>query len=47
MAASAGKASLFLSVINLGELYYITLPERGHEKAEEVLFPMEQFPRVS
>lgn len=43
-AALAGKTSLFLSVINLGELYYNTLRERGSEQAEEVWFVMEQLP---
>jgi predicted nucleic acid-binding protein len=43
-AASAGKTDLFLSVINLGELYYTTLRERKQEKAEEVLFLLEQLP---
>jgi predicted nucleic acid-binding protein len=43
-AASAGKTSLFLSVINLGELYYISLRERGSEMAEQILFLMEQLP---
>ncbi len=28
---------LYLSVINLGEVYYITMRERGEAKAEEVL----------
>lgn len=43
-AASEGKTDLFLSVINLGELYHITLRERTREKAEEVLFLLEQLP---
>ena len=43
-AASAGRTELFLSVINLGELYYNTLRERSREKAEEVLFLLEQLP---
>jgi len=43
-AAAAGKTDLFLSVINLGELYYSTLRERKQEKAEEVLFLLEQLP---
>ena len=43
-AASAGKTELFLSVINLGELYYSTVRERSWEKAEEVLFLVEQLP---
>jgi predicted nucleic acid-binding protein len=43
-AASAGKTEIFLSVINLGELYSNTLRERKREKAEEVLFLVEQLP---
>ena len=43
-ASSAGRARLFLSVINLGELYYISLRERGREMAEQILFLMEQLP---
>lgn len=43
-AAQAGKTRLFLSVINLGELYYNTLRERGREQAEEVRFVTEQLP---
>ncbi len=43
-AAKAGKTKLYLSVINLGELYYNTLRERGREKADEVLFITEQLP---
>jgi predicted nucleic acid-binding protein len=43
-AASAGKTELYLSVINLGELYYSTVRERSWEKAEEVLFLVEQLP---
>jgi ribonuclease VapC len=43
-AASAGKTEIFLSVINLGELYYHTLRERKREKADEILFLIEQLP---
>jgi ribonuclease VapC len=43
-AAKSGKTKLFLSVINLGELYYNTLRERGMKKADEVLFITEQLP---
>jgi predicted nucleic acid-binding protein len=43
-AAQTGKARLYLSVINLGELYYNTFRERGREKASEVLFITEQLP---
>lgn len=43
-AAQAGKTKLYLSVINLGELYYNTFRERGRSKAGEVLFITEQLP---
>jgi uncharacterized protein len=43
-AASAGKTQIFLSVVNAGELYYTTLREQGREKAEEVLFLLQQLP---
>ncbi len=43
-AAQAGKTKLFLSVINLGELYYNTLRERGREQADDVWFVTEQLP---
>ncbi len=43
-AAQAGKAKLFLSVINFGEVYYSTLRERGRENADEVKSIMEQLP---
>jgi predicted nucleic acid-binding protein len=43
-AAQAGKTKLFLSVINLGELYYNTLRERGREQAEEAWFVTAQLP---
>lgn len=33
-----------MSVINLGEVYYITLRERGSEKAEEILLLIKQLP---
>ena len=43
-AAQAGKANLYMSVINLGEIYYNTYRERGREKADEVVFMMRQLP---
>ncbi|HEX9136718.1 MAG TPA: type II toxin-antitoxin system VapC family toxin [Nitrospirota bacterium] len=43
-AAQAGKTRLFLSVINLGEVYYNTLRERGREQADEVRFIVAQLP---
>lgn len=42
--AQTGKVSLYISVINLGEVYYITMRERGSEKADEVLMLTEQLP---
>ncbi len=43
-AAQEGKTRLFLSVINLDEIFHITLRELGHRKAEEALFLVEQLP---
>jgi predicted nucleic acid-binding protein len=43
-SAQAGKTSLFLSVINFGEIYYTTLRERGTKEAEEIRFFMAQLP---
>ena len=43
-AAHAGKTALYMSVINLGEIYYNTYRERGREKADEVVFMMRQLP---
>lgn len=42
--ARSGKARLYLSVVNLGEVYYITKRERGTEKANETIFIIEQLP---
>jgi len=42
--AQSGKFAVYMSVINLGEIYYITRRERGHDKAEEVLMLVEQLP---
>lgn len=42
--AERGKATLYLSVINLGEIYYNTMRERDVQKAEEVKFIIEQLP---
>lgn len=36
-AQKSEGVSLYVSVINLGEVYYITMREWGEEKAEEVL----------
>ena len=43
-AAHAGKTKLYMSVINLGEIYYNTYRERGREKADEAVFLMRQLP---
>ncbi len=43
-AARIGKSNLYLSVINLGEVYYITKRERSIEKANETIFIIEQLP---
>ncbi len=42
--AHSGKTKLYISVINLGEIYYNTYRERGREKADEAVFMMEQLP---
>lgn len=36
-AQQSDNILLYISVINLGEVYYITMRERGAEKAEQVL----------
>lgn len=43
-SALAGKTTLYMSLINLGEIYYNTYRERGREKADEVVFMMRQLP---
>ena len=43
-AAHAGKTALYMSVINIGEIYYNTYRERGREKADEAVFIMRQLP---
>ncbi len=42
--AQSGQIVIYMSVINLGEVYYITMRERGIEKAEEVLLLTKQLP---
>ena len=42
--ASLGKSHVSLSLINLGEVAYITERERGLAKAQEVLAMVEQLP---
>ena len=36
-AQQSQNIELYISVINLGEVYYITMRERGEQKAEEIL----------
>jgi len=43
-SAQAGQTKLYMSVINLGEIYYNTHRERGREKADEALFMIRQLP---
>jgi predicted nucleic acid-binding protein len=43
-AAQTGKTTLYMSVINIGEIYYNTYRERGREKADEAVFMIEQLP---
>lgn len=38
------KVSLFMSVINYGELYYVLIREVGLEKAEEIILQIESLP---
>jgi ribonuclease VapC len=42
--ARAGKTTLHLCVVNLGEIYYSVLRERGIGKADETLAIIEQLP---
>ena len=42
--ASRGESRAFLTLINLGEVVYITEKERGLAKAQEVLAIIEQLP---
>jgi ribonuclease VapC len=37
-------ATVYLCVVNLGEVYYITCRERGRDKAEEVLATIDLLP---
>lgn len=43
-AAQAGETKLYFSVINLGEIFYNTIRERGINKANETKFIIEQLP---
>lgn len=42
--AEKGKISLFMSIINWGEVYYSMYRSKGEEKAEEAILIMEQLP---
>lgn len=42
--ASAEKCHLLLSVVNWGELYYVTMREYGEEYAEKVRHALSQMP---
>jgi predicted nucleic acid-binding protein len=42
--ARAQAIKLFLSLINLGEVYYITQRERGKDRAVETLILLDQLP---
>ena len=41
---SEGKAHLFLSVVNLGEVLYVVERERGVSRAHEILARIEEMP---
>ncbi|MCH8317272.1 MAG: type II toxin-antitoxin system VapC family toxin, partial [Bacteroidetes bacterium] len=41
---SKGESKGYMSVINLGEVYYITYREKGEDKAELALTSILQFP---
>ena len=43
-AAARGEVTIFLSMINLGEVLYIVERERGLMRAQQVLAMMEQLP---
>ncbi len=43
-AARARKTTLHLCAVNLGEIYYSALRERGPDKADETLTIIEQLP---
>jgi len=42
--ASAGRCQLLMSVVNLGEVLYVTERERGLHKVHEVLARVDEFP---
>ena len=43
-AARAGKTALYLTAVNLGEIYYSVVRERGIGKADETLMMIEELP---
>lgn len=43
-AAQEDRTNLYLSVINLGEIYYNTARERGVKKADEIKLIIKQLP---
>ncbi|MCJ7594175.1 MAG: type II toxin-antitoxin system VapC family toxin [Desulfobacterales bacterium] len=43
-AARAGKTALYLTAVNLGEIYYSVVRERGIGKADETLTIIEELP---
>ena len=43
-SASLGKCSLYLSIVNLGEIMYIVERERGLPKAQETLARIDELP---
>ena len=43
-AARAGKTALYLTAVNLGEIYYSVVRERGLGKADETLTMIEELP---
>jgi len=45
-SAQSGKTKLYLSVINLGEIYYNTARERGRETADKIMLIIEQLPVI-
>lgn len=42
--AAQGEVRLYISLINLGEIYYILKRERGKEQAEEAILDINQLP---
>jgi predicted nucleic acid-binding protein len=45
-SASAKQATLYLSQINMGELYYIVFRRRGIQKAQETLQTLRELPVI-